>query len=328
MLDQNVKISIIIPVYNMEDYLYDCLNSVVNQTLKDIEFICVDDGSTDSSLSILHEYAYNDSRVIILTQENQGAGVARNTGLDIATGEYIAFMDPDDFYNDTTTLFDLYQATIKSKCLIVGGSLAVFSNGKLITEFTDEKKEHVFTESKIISFYDYQCEYYYQKFIFNREFLLKHNIKFPYYRRFQDPPFLVLAMITAKEFYVINRITYVYRISHKQVNWDSARVNDMLHGIYDVLELSSNNNLYKLLNKTVQRVNCGVQSVYLSFINKDVIDADLLKIILKIHKKIALYNNITDDNLINNCRKQDINLAKNTPQKYIQKYEKGVVRKK
>jgi glycosyltransferase involved in cell wall biosynthesis len=83
------SVSVILPVYNTEQYLGQCLDSLINQTLREIEIICIDDGSTDGSHSILEEYARIDSRVTILTQENQGAGVARNKGLEIAKGEYL-----------------------------------------------------------------------------------------------------------------------------------------------------------------------------------------------------------------------------------------------
>lgn len=93
------KVSVIIPVYNTAEFLRQCLDSIVNQTLQDIEIICVDDGSTDASLDILHEYASNDSRIAILTQQNKGAGAARNAGIQIAHGEYLAFFDSDDFFD-------------------------------------------------------------------------------------------------------------------------------------------------------------------------------------------------------------------------------------
>ena len=91
------KISIIIPVYNAERYLKECLDSVVNQTFKDIEIICVDDGSTDGSLSILQEYARRDKRITNIHQENQHAGVARNVGLTQACAKYVYFLDADDW---------------------------------------------------------------------------------------------------------------------------------------------------------------------------------------------------------------------------------------
>ena len=87
------KISLIIAVYNVERYLRECLDSVVNQTLKDIEIICVNDGSTDNSLNILKEYAKKDERIKIITQENQGLACSRNNALKIATGEYVLCVD-------------------------------------------------------------------------------------------------------------------------------------------------------------------------------------------------------------------------------------------
>ncbi|MDD2413500.1 MAG: glycosyltransferase [Bacteroidales bacterium] len=93
----NPKISIIIPVYNIEKYIAACLDSLINQTLKDIEIICVNDGSTDHSLEILNEYAENDERLIIKDQINQGVSAARNFGLRVASGEFIMFVDSDDW---------------------------------------------------------------------------------------------------------------------------------------------------------------------------------------------------------------------------------------
>lgn len=92
------KVSVILPVYNVSDYLRQCMDSIVGQTLKDIEIICVDDGSTDDSLAILKEYEAKDQRVKVIQQANAGAGAARNKGLEIATGEYLSFLDSDDFF--------------------------------------------------------------------------------------------------------------------------------------------------------------------------------------------------------------------------------------
>ncbi len=92
----NAKVSVVIPVYNVEKYLKQCLDSVVNQTLKDIEIICIDDGSTDNSGKICDEYALKDNRIKVVHKENGGLSDARNTGINIATGEYITFIDSDD----------------------------------------------------------------------------------------------------------------------------------------------------------------------------------------------------------------------------------------
>jgi glycosyltransferase involved in cell wall biosynthesis len=94
------KVSVIIPVYNVEKYLGECLDSVLRQTLKDIEIICVNDGSTDGSAKMLAEYAAKDPRIRIITQANAGLSAARNAGMDAACGKYIYFLDSDDYIKD------------------------------------------------------------------------------------------------------------------------------------------------------------------------------------------------------------------------------------
>ena len=102
------KVSVIIPVYNAESYIRQCLDAVVGQTLKEIEIICVNDGSTDGSAQILEEYAKKDERIRVITQKNGGAGAARNAGMKAATGEYYSFLDADDFF-EPTMLEDAYN---------------------------------------------------------------------------------------------------------------------------------------------------------------------------------------------------------------------------
>lgn len=107
-----VKISIIIPVYNTEKYLRKCIDSILAQTFKDIEIICVDDGSTDKSLEILQEYQSRDNRIVILQQNRAGAGAARNLGLNFAKGEYVQFLDADDYF-EPNLLEELYTRARK-----------------------------------------------------------------------------------------------------------------------------------------------------------------------------------------------------------------------
>ena len=116
-----VKISIIIPVYNMAKYLGECLDSIAKQTLSDIEMIAIDDGSTDDSLVVLKEYQKKYDNLVVLHQENHGTGNARNNGIRHARGKYIALMDPDDFYPQNDSLKDLYEAAERHKVLICGG---------------------------------------------------------------------------------------------------------------------------------------------------------------------------------------------------------------
>ena len=101
------KISVIVPVYNTEDYLERCIRSIMNQTYKNLEIIVVNDGSTDDSLNILESLREEDNRIIIINQENMGVSKARNKGLDYATGEFITFVDSDDFIEK-----DMYEIMI------------------------------------------------------------------------------------------------------------------------------------------------------------------------------------------------------------------------
>lgn len=114
----NVKISVILPVYNVEKYLDRCIQSILNQTLNSIEIIIVNDGSTDKSGKILNLYAEKDSRIKVIHQKNQGVSVARNQGLLAANGEYIAFIDPDDWI-DNNMFEKLYCEAVQNDCDVV-----------------------------------------------------------------------------------------------------------------------------------------------------------------------------------------------------------------
>lgn len=114
MTESDIKVSVIIPVYNVEKYLKQNLKSITQQTLKEIEIICVDDGSTDSSYKIIEEFAANDSRVIPVKQANGGAGAARNNGLRRARGKYLSFLDSDDFF-EPNMLEEAYKKAEETK---------------------------------------------------------------------------------------------------------------------------------------------------------------------------------------------------------------------
>jgi glycosyltransferase involved in cell wall biosynthesis len=106
------KISVVVPVYNAEDYLNECLNSIIDQSFQDFEIICINDGSTDDSLEILNEYAKKDKRIQIIDQQNHGPGAVRNKGITLAKGDYIYFADPDD-YLELNAFEELYEISEK-----------------------------------------------------------------------------------------------------------------------------------------------------------------------------------------------------------------------
>ena len=161
------KISIILPVYNVEKYLKQCLDSIINQTFTDFECICVNDGSTDSSLKILQQYASKDNRFKIINQENKGLSESRNIGLSVAIGDYILFIDSDDFI-DNNFCEVLYMDTIKYKAELVFGGIYKYYSDKqkckcnVLKEFCQEKSDNCST--KHISIDEKNRPFFFSKF--------------------------------------------------------------------------------------------------------------------------------------------------------------------
>lgn len=249
-----VAVSVIVPVFNMQDYLNVCLDSVLQQSLEQIEIICIDDGSTDNSAKILDEYHEQDARVKVIHQENRGVGATRNRGILEASGEFIAFMDPDDYYPDMDVLKDLYNAAIKHHVFIAGGSFCEDHNGKIVYNYPPALQDYIFKENRIMDYQEHQFDFGYIRFIYSRSFLVENDIFFPHYIRFQDPPFFVKAMITAKQFYAMKRFAYCYRWGHKKIDWNVRRTTDMVRGIVDNLEMSRKAQLPKLHRLSVSRL--------------------------------------------------------------------------
>lgn len=211
------KISIIIPIYNVEKYIKQALNSVVNQTLKDIEIICINDCTQDNSFEIVKEYAKNDNRFVLLEQqENQGQGVARNRGVFIASSKYIMFLDPDDWYEQNTcelaynkiikdnndfVIFDFYNfyEAIQEKVLD-----NKFSNSFKHLENTNN------ISSKDCDFYFFFYAYSVNK-IYKKSFLTENNIKFSNARFLEDLSFTIKIFANTQNFSFIPIPLYNYR---------------------------------------------------------------------------------------------------------------------
>ena len=149
----NELISIVVPVYNVEKYLKRCLDSLINQTYKNIEIILVNDGSTDNSLEICKEYSKNDSRIKIVSKKNEGLGMARNTGIDNADGEYICFFDSDDFV-EIDAIEKMHNVIIKEQPQIVCfGFKKLDKNGNIInTYIPDANKKNFYGDDVINEF--------------------------------------------------------------------------------------------------------------------------------------------------------------------------------
>lgn len=207
-----VGISIIMPVYNAENFLETSCNSVYNQTFKDVELICVDDGSTDGSLSKLYELKEKYNFIKIYTQENQGSGKARNYGMDNACGEYIAFLDADDIFVDNDALEKMYDYGIKHNADMVGGNLKRVSiDGKLEDNFNYKEGNYAFfSKFEIIKPEEYGVPWAFYKNIFRRDFLNNFNIRFPDLKRGQDPVLLAEILVNIDKIYAVPVDLYGY----------------------------------------------------------------------------------------------------------------------
>lgn len=209
------KISIVMPVYNGAKYLSKSLKSIENQTLKDIELICVDDGSTDDSLSLLNDFKETYDFMVVISQENQGSGKARNTGIANAKGEYIAFLDADDIYIDDDALERMYDVAVRNDADIVSANLQFVKKDYSLKENKHyERGDYAyFDEESCISPEDYGIPYAFYKNIFKRDFINSNEIIFPDLLRGQDPVFLAKAFVSTDAIYTCPVNLYGYNSS-------------------------------------------------------------------------------------------------------------------
>lgn len=252
------KISIIIPVYNVEKYLPECLNSLVNQTFKDLEFICINDGSTDNSLEILNDYAKKDDRFIIISQRNQGQGTARNNGIKLANGEYIGFVDPDDWV-EINAFEKLYNTAKENNTKILQFNYKEYSEkaGKFKLKNFKQNVKNLHKSSKNLYYYTYtdlknkitginkQAWVY----IFASE-LIKNKIEFASNRIAEDHIFSISSILSCEKVYFLDEYLYNYRYRQGSTVEMASDENFCIFDNINLLEkFLKNNGLIKTLEK-------------------------------------------------------------------------------
>ena len=196
------------PVYNDESVIEQALLSVVNQTLSDMELICINDGSTDNTLDILNDYSEKYDFIKVFTQENQGSGKARNYGMDLAEGEYIGYLDADDYFIDNDALERLYNTAVSNDANMATGNILhdVDNPG----EFVPFRHLEYFKEDKVILPEDYGIPWSFYKSIFKTTFLRDNKIYFPDLLRGQDPVFLAEILAKVDKIYAVATDVYAY----------------------------------------------------------------------------------------------------------------------
>lgn len=215
-----VKVSVIVPVYNVEDYLVECLESLVAQTLKEIEIICVNDGSTDGSLTILEEYKKRYPQINVYTKPNGGLSDARNFGLKHATGEYIAFVDSDD-YASVTMLETLYEATVAAKA-----DLCISQ----IKEVYETKQSDLIDHNEIYPMLGHPTVW---NKLYKHEWLKTFGIEFPIGLWYEDNVFTYKYLLNQPKIVYVDDFLYYYR-KERVGSIMASQVSPKIYDIYEV----------------------------------------------------------------------------------------------
>lgn len=206
----NIKVSVVIPAYNVEKYLRQCLDSVINQTLKEIEIICINDGSTDGSLEILQEYEKKDSRIRLINKENEGISAARNQGMELAQGEYISFIDSDDWI-DENYLEALYTAAKKYDSDIACSSIIRVTGKRKRKKIIYKQEEYTTDRDKKNELTNAPISSYVWNKIYRRKPLLSSGVKFPVGRVYEDVIWCIKAIYYLKGVVTVPDAVYYYR---------------------------------------------------------------------------------------------------------------------
>lgn len=208
---KSVTVSVIIPVYNTAKYLRQCLDSVVNQTLKDIEIICIDDGSTDNSFEILKEYEAKDMRIKIMKQANCGLSATRNRGINMASADLLYFLDSDDWIEPDTLEKAVKQMTADVDFVCWGSKIVAEegvtpNNGTL--EYHKIKKTGLLEidDNLILSLNKVVCNK-----LFKKDIIKNNQIMFSVGRLFEDNDFVIKYFLNARKIYIINEYLHNYR---------------------------------------------------------------------------------------------------------------------
>ncbi len=274
-----VKLSVIMPVYNSSEYLTMSLNSIINQTIDDVEVICIDDGSTDNSPIILEQYGKEYDFIKIIRQENSGPSIARNNGIKEATGEYIAFLDSDDIYLDNTALEKMYNLAKRHDANMVTANLRQIKTDGTFEEEYDFNNVlfTYFTMESVIDPTEYGIPWAFYKNIYKTSFLNENNITFPDKTAGEDPLFLAKILTKIDEIPVLNLDFYGYNHSASggvniKVN-TYLKKNDYITHFLEVFRILDENNFRTALS--------SYKTEFINYLNfrQNIYDEDIQKIL-------------------------------------------------
>ncbi len=229
-------VSIIVPVYNVENYLRQCMDSIIGQTHTNIEIICINDGSTDHCGAVLDQYASQDRRITIITQPNRGLSAARNAGLKRANGKYILFVDSDDWLHPQTVA-ELYRQISKfaADICVYGFRCSHENKSNLPLNYYGLLPDSTFTyeqiSEKIFGWVSVWSKMY------RRRFICRHNLTFPEGLIFEDVIFHVRSFVYASKICQLNRSLYYYRTDNQTSIMNSSATDNRLLDILQSVDM-------------------------------------------------------------------------------------------
>lgn len=261
-----IKVSVVIPIYNVEKYLDICLDSIVNQTLKDIEIICINDGSTDKSLDILNEYATKDDRITVISQKNQGHAVATNKGMDLTTGKYLYLMDSDDKI-ELDTLEKTYNIAEEKDVDFVLFQAINYDESEnryyktenySMTTISKKVKGEIFNYKDLgLSAFIISVTPWTK--LYRRDFIVNCGARFPEGLIFEDNVFFWDMFFSAKRIYFLEEYLFTRRWHNDSSTKagdkrfiDSLTVNDLVIDVFKKHDVFNEENRIKLYNRKIK----------------------------------------------------------------------------
>ncbi|TDQ38645.1 glycosyltransferase family 2 protein [Aureibacillus halotolerans] len=249
------KVSIILPAYNVEQFIGECLISLVNQTFKDIEIIIVNDGSNDSTLKIIENWRGKDNRIEVINTHNYGAGSARNRGLRFAKSEYVIFIDPDDSCEETM-IEELYSAIIKHDVdIAICNYYEVKEKGRIKMVVGGPYNKKILNKDEKNVLFNVNPTPWNK--LFRRKLLIENNIKFPVDFRREDLFVISCSLMMANSIVCIEKPLYNYRVlrpgSATQAN--AKTLTDVLEILKLIKEYAISNNIYNYWFEEIEMIS-------------------------------------------------------------------------
>ena len=234
------KISIILPIYNMENYLECCMDSILSQTFDEFELICIDDGSTDSTPTILNRYAQKDSRIKMITQANQGVGIARNKGIEMAQGQFLSILDADDFF-EPSMLEKLYdRALADDSDIVICRTKQYDDSTKTISNMPWTLRKNELPIDNPFDYHDVQdhvftfCVGWAWDKLYRAAFVFQNQLKFPNLRNSEDLVFVFPSLVFANKISILDDCLVYHRVNRKD-SVSSTRESNSLDFFYAIM---------------------------------------------------------------------------------------------